>query len=116
MSPITADEARKSKLIFFAIIGVILAGTAFWYLLTLWAAEPVGPEIAREFAQDFERECFLEVHDEDECKELIGKNHSECLFATIETVEPGQGDNGGNVVHDREGYMECMREATGVRF
>jgi hypothetical protein len=116
MSQQNSNDARKSKLVFFAIIAVILGGTAFWYALTVWAAEPVGPHIAKEFAKDFEHECFLELHEEEQCKKLIGQNHSECIFANIERVDEGAGDDGGSLVHDREGYMECMREATGVRF
>ena len=116
MTQQSADDARKSKIVFFTIIAVILGGTAFWYALTVWAAEPVGPNVAKEFAKDFEHECFLSEHDEGKCKKLIGQNHRECIFANIERVEEGTGDNGGNLVHDREGYMECMREATGVRF
>ncbi len=116
MSEQSPSDARKSKIVFFTIIAVILGGTAFWYVLTLWAAEPVGPNIAKEFAEDFEHECFLAVHDEEECKKLIGQNHRDCIFANIERVEEGTGDDGGSLAHDREGYMECMREATGVRF
>ena len=108
------DDRKKSKLIFFAIIGVILAGTAFWYFMTLWGAEPVGPGIAKEFAEDFERECFLDIQDQTKCRELIGQHHRECIFANIERVEPGKGDEGGDIKHDRAGYMQCMREATGV--
>jgi hypothetical protein len=110
------SEIRRGKWVFAAIIGIILAGTGFWFLLTLWAAEPVGPEIAREMAGEFERECFLDLQDEDECKKLIGQNHRDCLFDNIERVEPGTGDDGGDILHDREGYTECMREATGVRY
>jgi hypothetical protein len=109
-------SALQSKIALFAIVAVIIVGTSFWYLLTLWAAEPVGPEIAKQFAEDFEHECFLSEQDEEQCKRLIGSNHSDCIFANIERVEEGTGDNGGNVVHDREGYMTCMREATGVSY
>lgn len=110
------EDVRKSKIVFFAIIGIIIAGTAFWYLLTLWAAEPVGPNIAKGFAEDFEHECFLDTQDTDKCKKLIGQNHRECLFANIERVPEGEGDGGGSVKHDREGYMQCMREVTGVSY
>ncbi len=116
MSSQDPKDKRKSKLFFFAIIAVIVAGTAFWYFLTLWAAEPVGPEIAKGFAEDFEHECFLDLHDEEQCRKLIGENHRECLFENIEEVEPGTGDEGGDVKHDRDGYMTCMRERTGVSY
>ncbi|QDG51429.1 hypothetical protein FIV42_11950 [Persicimonas caeni] len=111
-----ANNSLKSKLSFFAVIAVIVAGTAFWYLLTLWASEPVGPEIAKKMAEDFEHECFLDLQDEEQCRKLIGQNHRDCLFDNIEKVEPGMGDNGGNVVHDRDGYLTCMREKTGVSY
>lgn len=110
------NNSLKSKLPFFIVLAVIIGGTAFWYFLTLWASEPVGPEIAKKMAEGFEHECFLELQDEEECRKLIGQNHSDCLFDNIEKVEPGTGDNGGSVVHDREGYLECMRERTGVSY
>lgn len=107
---------RQSKIFFVAIVAIIVAGTAFWYFLTIWAAEPVGPEKAKEFAEQFERECFLAIQDEQQCKKLIGQNHRECLFSNIERVPAGEGDEGGSVKHDREGYLKCMREKTGVSY
>lgn len=108
------DDSNNSKKVFFAIIGVILLGTVFWYGLTLWAAEPIGPETAKEFAEKFERECVLDARGQEECKELTGRNHRECITTTTERVEEGTGDGGGDIEHDRDAYMECMREATGV--
>jgi hypothetical protein len=107
----------NSKIALFAIVAIIVAGTGFWYLLTVWASDtPVGPETAKQFAKDFERECFLKLEDEQQCRTLIGKHHRDCLFDNIERVESGTGDNGGNVVHDRNGYMTCMRASTGVSY
>ena len=116
MSRESSENTLKSKITFFAVIAVIVAGTSFWYFLTLWAAEPVGPEIAKSFAEEFERECFLAVQDEEQCRKLIGRNHRECLFDNIEKVAPGTGDDGGDVEHDRKGYLACMREQTGVSY
>jgi hypothetical protein len=110
------EGALQSKIVLFGIIATIVVGTGLWHLLTVWASEPVGPEIAKQYAEDFEHECFLDVQDEEQCKRLIGTNHRDCIFDNIERVEPGTGDNGGNVVHDRDGYMTCMREATGVSY
>lgn len=110
-----ADNGTHStKRVFFAIIAVILLGTAFWYVLTLWAAEPVAPDVAKEFAEDFERECFLQVHDEEECKELTGANHLDCIEEATERVDEGEGDGGNTIEHNRDAYLECMAEATGV--
>lgn len=106
---------RSSRLHFILIIAVILGGTAFWVLLTVWGAEPVGPTQAKEFARDFERECFLELQDEPRCRKIIGKHHRDCIFAHIERVAPGMGDDGGDIKHDRAGYLTCMRAKTGVQ-
>lgn len=114
MTDDVSDDKVATPHVFFGIIAVILVGTAFWYLLTLLAAEPVGPDIAKEFAEDFERQCFLEVHDEEECKELTGRNHLDCISEATERVEEGAGDDGGDIKHDRDAYLACMSEATGV--
>jgi hypothetical protein len=109
-----SDDRTDSKGIFFTIIGLIVIGTAGWYAMTLLGAEPIGVERAKELAEDFERECFLQTQDQDQCRELIGEHHRDCLFENIERVEKGTGDDGGDVRHNREGYMNCMREKTGV--
>jgi hypothetical protein len=114
MSAQDPKNTRRSKIYFALIIAVILGGTAFWVFLTMWAAEPLGPTIAKEFAEDFERECFLETQDQTRCRKVVGRNHRDCLFANIQKVAPGTGDNGGDVEHDRAGYMSCMREKTGI--
>lgn len=106
---------KKSRLYFILIMAVILGGTAFWVLLTVWGAEPVGPTQAKGFARDFERECFLELQDEPRCRKVIGQHHRECIFANIERVAPGTGDGGGDIKHDRAGYLTCMRTKTGVQ-
>ncbi|MGM0558628.1 MAG: hypothetical protein ACQEVA_19740 [Myxococcota bacterium] len=108
------DDRTGSTGIFFTIIGLIIVGTAGWYAMTLLGSEPVGVERAKELAEEFERECYLETLDQSQCRELIGEHHRDCLFDNIERVESGTGDDGSDVRHDREGYLECMREATGV--
>ena len=108
------DERTSSNIIFFAIIAVIIVGTAGWYAMTLVGNEPIGVERAKELAEEFERECFLDLQDHDRCKELVGEHHRDCLLDNIERVEEGQGDDGSAIRHDREGYLACMRESTGV--
>lgn len=115
MSSEAPQNHRNSNLYVLLLIAITIGGTGFWFFLNRWAAEPVGPTIAKEFAEDFEKECFLELQEERECRKLIGMNHSECLFANVERVTPGSGDQGGDIRHDREGYMTCMREKTGVQ-
>lgn len=114
MTTTKPQQGTTTKIYFIVLMLFILAGTIFWTLLTIWGAEPLGPTTAKDFAQAFERECFLELQDQDECRKLVGQNHRDCLFDNIEEVEPGSGDEGGDIKHDREGYLACMREATGV--
>jgi|GEM_PF-2084414 len=115
MSSEAPQNHRQSNLYVLLLIAITLGGVGFWFFLNRWAAEPVGPTIAKEFAEEFERECFLELQDEARCRQLIGKDHRECLFANIERVTPGSGDNGGDIKHDRDGYLRCMRDLTGVQ-
>ena len=108
------DERTSSKGIFFAIIAVIVVGTAGWYALTLLGAEPIGVERAKKLAEEFERECFIDLQDQDKCRKLVGEHHRDCLFENLERVDEGRGDDGSGIRHNREGYLRCMRERTGV--
>lgn len=114
MSSEAPKNHRTSNLWVLLIIAIIIGGTAFWFFFTRWSAEPVGPTIAKEFAEDFEKECFLELQNQTECRKLVGQNHRACLFDNIERVTRGTGDNGGDIAHDRDGYLSCMRDKTGV--
>lgn len=110
-----ADAPQSDKVstntIFFVVIAVIVLGVGLWVALTIWGYEPIGPAKAKVFAEAFERECFLELRDEKECKRFIGEHHRECLFDNVERVEPGTGDDGSDYKHDRAGYMACMEQA-----
>lgn len=107
-------KPARSNTVFFVVVASILMGTAGWYAMTLLGSEPIGVERAKEMAKEFERECFLDLQDDKRCKALVGQYHRECLFENIERVPEGQGDDGSGVKHDREGYLGCMRERTGV--
>jgi hypothetical protein len=108
------EQGTSSNTVFFAIIALIIIGTAGWYAMTLLGSEPVGVERAKKLAEEFERECFLDLQDQKRCRELVGEHHRDCLFDNIERVEEGEGDDGSDIRHDRDGYLECMRDATGV--
>ena len=107
-----AEPTKKATSVVLAIIGVIVVGTLGWYLLTILGAKRVGPEKAKHLAEAFERECFLDIQDQTRCRELIGTHHRDCLMANIERVSDDAGTS--RVEHDREGYLSCMREKTGV--
>ncbi len=114
MSGTDDQKSRNTKLPFFVTMMVIVAGTAFWYYLTVFAAAPISPSVSKEFAEGFERQCFLQLQDQKQCRKLIGENHRDCLYANVKRVAKGEGDDGGSLKSNRSGYMQCMREKTGL--
>ncbi len=113
-TPDSSDERTSSNGVFFAVIALIVIGTAGWYAMTLIGSEPIGVERAKELAEDFERECYLDLQDQERCRDLIGTHHRDCLLDNLERVGDGEGDDGSDIRHNREGYLECMRQNTGV--
>ena len=118
------SDYKPTWKIFAAVIGVIVAGTSGWILLTIYTARATAPDEAKDLAKEFDRAvflagapaeefdkvCYKNVEDVETCKQLTGKHHRHCLGEARIRKPSEAGDDKNQYSEDK--YIECMKEAS----
>lgn len=104
------SDYKPTWKIFAAVIGVIVAGTSGWILLTIYTARATAPDEAKDLAKEFDKVCYKNVEDVETCKQLTGKHHRHCLGEARIRKPSEAGDDKNQYSEDK--YIECMKEAS----
>ncbi|RAL25218.1 hypothetical protein DL240_03130 [Lujinxingia litoralis] len=101
---------QSSKLIVLALGLIILGGVIAWSYVNFFETPPYDPKVAHEFAHYFERRCVGQ-HDETICADAIGTSHRGCFEQAMVMNDAGD----FALDHDRDVYMNCMRQGIAQR-